>query len=926
MNLKRLLFFTLTLLLCSFGLMAQTTISGAIMDASDNGKLEKASVALLNLKDSVLVKYTWTKDNGQFMLSGIDTGDYKLIVSYPKYADFSKDIQVNRENQSIGTVKLSKASLLLDEVTVTGNIPIVIKGDTTIYNASSFQVGKEANVEDLLKVLPGITVDANGNITAQGKEVKKVLLDGEEFFGNDPKLITKNIRSNMVDKVLVYEKKSDLSERTGVDDGERTQTIDITLKQDMKKGMFGQALGGGGTDDYYSGKAMVNKFKGAEKVAVYAIASNDGMVSLGFEEGEKYGLGSSTTTSTDGGGIYITTDDDNFSWDGSYGGNGVPRALNLGANYSNKFNKDKHKINLNFQRKKLNVTNNSSVLTQNNLPDFARIESSTAYSENESVSNNANLRYDLKLDSLTELTVKFGYNKVDREDFTRSNSEERNLDNSLINEIQLRDNGKYKREKIDGSFMLTRRFAKERRSLTLSSSVTSNTDNGKINFYSLTQFADGADNLEIDQLKNNVSKNTNYKASLNFTEPLSKRWTGTLGYTVSKYNSSILNQSFDKDSITKAYDILDELQLNDFDHTNLSNGISAGVNYKSEMFTVNISNLFSFEKVDRIYNNLDKSLNRNQNSIAPALSVNYKLSKSKSLNFRYSGRTTQPNLNQIEPLNQNTESLVEYLVNPDLKSGYSNNYNLYYNSYKQLKDQSFYISTYINQSFNSISSKVNYYPNSGKREIMFVNIEKPNISASLYSGYRKPIWKAINLSASLGGDIRYSNSYNYLSVNTESTELNNNESYSISPSLGLNSYKADKWAFYLDVSPGIQYRNSSLQPEFNSKNFRLNSYMSLSYNLPKNFKIGIDGSQSYEGATKTLQAYSVINMNGYVSKKFLKDKSLEAQIFVNDIFNRNNGIRRYESGYSFTQSTNDVLRRFAMLKLIYNFTTMKGGE
>lgn len=927
MNLKKFLLITLILLFCSFKLFAQTTISGIIVDGSDNGKLEKATIALLHQQDSMLIKFVWTKDNGSFILNGIDTGKYKLVVSYPKYADYSRDITIGGENENIGTVKLSKASLLLDEVLVTGNIPIVIKGDTTIYNASSFNVGKEANVEDLLKVLPGITVDANGKITAQGKEVKKVLLDGEEFFGDDPKLITKNIRSNMVDKVLVYEKKSDLAVRTGVDDGERTQTIDITLKQDMKKGLFGQALAGGGTDKYYAGKAMVNKFKGSEKIAAYGIVANDGMVSLGFEDGEKYGVGGSSNVSVDGGSIFITSNsEDDFSWDGSYGGNGVPRALNVGASYSNKFDKDKHKINVNFQRRQLDVSNNSTVFSQNNLPDFARIENTTGYAENNTRNNTANVRYDLKMDSLTDLTVKLGYSKNDRDNFTNSNTKEENLDYTLINEIELKENGTSARENMNANFLLTRRFTKERRSLTLSSSITSNSDNSRSNFYSMTEFADATANLEIDQLKNDIAKNTNFSASLNFTEPLSKRWTGTVGYTISKYNSTLLNQSFDKDVVSGEYNILDEFQLNDFDHSNLSNGLSLGANYKSEKLTLNVSNRFNYEKVDRLYNNIDKELNRNQNSIAPALSINYKLSKSKSLNFRYNGRTTQPNLNQIEPLNQNRDTRITYLANPDLKSGFSNSYNLSYNSYKPLKDQSFYVGTYFSQAFNTINSKVDYDASSGQRDISFVNIEKANVYANLYGSYRRPIWKKYNLSANVGAGFNYDNSYNYLSVNGGNSALNNNESYRISPNLGFNSYKAEKWSFYMNFSPGVQFRSSSLQGQFDSESFTFSSYMNFSYTLPKAFKIGFNGSQSYEAATQTLAAYSVVNLNGYVSKKFLKDKSLELQFLVNDIFNRNNGVRRYQSGYSFTQSTNDVLRRFAMLKLIYNFTSMKGGE
>lgn len=187
-------------------LFAQSKLSGVVMDGADNVKLEKATVTLLNPKDSILQSFTWTKEGGKFLLPKVNTGHYKLIVSYPQYADLIRDINVNTSEYNLGELKLSKSALLIDEVLVQRKSAIVIKGDTLEYDAASFKVNKDAKVEDLLKVLPGITIGADGKITAQGKEVKKVLLDGEEFFGDDPTLITKNIRSDMVDKVQVYEK------------------------------------------------------------------------------------------------------------------------------------------------------------------------------------------------------------------------------------------------------------------------------------------------------------------------------------------------------------------------------------------------------------------------------------------------------------------------------------------------------------------------------------------------------------------------------------------------------------------------------------------------------------------------------------------------------------------------------------------------
>src|SRR5690606_2683187 len=195
---------------------------------------------------------------------------------------------------------LTSVAHLIEEVVVKRRAAITIKGDTTEYDASQFKMEKNAKVEDLLKVLPGITVDASGNITAQGKTVKKVLVDGEEFFGDDPTLATRNIRSDMVDKVQVYEKMSDESERTGVDDGQREQTINVKLKGDSKNGIVGKVLGGGGTHDYYMGQLMLNKFKGSQKIAAYGLFGNNGTTSMNWEDAQKFGGDSGVSYGDDG--------------------------------------------------------------------------------------------------------------------------------------------------------------------------------------------------------------------------------------------------------------------------------------------------------------------------------------------------------------------------------------------------------------------------------------------------------------------------------------------------------------------------------------------------------------------------------------------------------------------------------------------------
>lgn len=908
---------------------SQSKVSGTVVDGSDNGKLEKAVIALLNPKDSILQKFVRTKENGSFVIPSLDSGTYKLIVSFPQYADYNRDITVSNIPLVLETIKLSKASVLIEEVAVTGKLPVVINGDTIEYNADSFKVDKDAKVEDLLKVLPGISVDANGKITAQGKVVKKVLLDGEEFFGDDPSLITKNIRSDMVSKVQVYEKKSDLTNQTGVDDGQRDQTIDIKLKADKKKGMFGQIMGGAGTNEYYTGKAMVNKFNGGQKISAYGIAANDGLVSLGFEDGQKYGMdGGTSMTMMDGGGIMITSGnslDDSDSWSGQYNGSGVPRALNMGASFSDKSKDDKHKINVNFKRNQMDVDNKSFYNAQDNYPGRAILDNAESLTGRETKSNIANVRYDWKMDSLTNMIFKVGYQKVDRNNTEDKMTNQRQLDQTLINETFSKSISDAMDENVNADILLTRKFRKDRRSLSLNANVQSSDRDSKSKYTSLMKFANNNDET-IDQQKSDGYNSLNFNTSLNYSEPLTKKLTALLGYSFTSADADNLNQSFDFNPATGLYDILDQSLLNDFEVITLKNALTTGLNYKDDKFTINLSNRISFDDNSRNYNNLNTNLHRNQTSLFPSMNLSYKISKSKNLRFNYNGRTIQPSLTQIEPLKQNYNPIVVFLDNENLKSSFSHSINVSYDAYKALQDKNLFIYSYFSQSINPIAQKVRYFASTGKREISNVNMDNTEWQGRLGGQYSMPLIKKMGVNFTMGISGNFNTDYSFLMSDNTNDVINKLFQYSVNPELGLRRSKANKLDFYISLSPGYQVINSSVQENLNSDVFTFNSNGDFTYYLGKDFKVNLEINQMYKGATSTLTSFSRFQMNGYVSKKFLKDKSLEAQVFVNDIFNRNNGLQRYQYGYSVIQTSNDVLKRFGMFKLIYNFTTMKGGK
>ncbi|HZX57791.1 MAG TPA: TonB-dependent receptor, partial [Mucilaginibacter sp.] len=308
---------------------------GVIADSVDHIKLGNTSVAVLEAKDSILIKFTRTAADGSFSLPTIGKGKFILLVSYPDYADYTEKFSLDSAHQThnFGNLNMNLKSRLLKEVIIKGTAAqIKIKGDTTEFNAAAFTNQPNAKVEDLLKQLPGITVDKDGKITAQGETVNKVLVDGEEFFGDDPTLVTKNIRADMVDKVQLYDKKSDQATFTGIDDGQRTKTLNIKLKADKKNGYFGKVDAGVGTDNYYQGQILFNMFKGKQKFSVYGTIGNDGKTGLGWQDSQKYTGGSDNVQIVDDGIMFSSgSSDDLESWNGNYDGKGIPVARTGGA-------------------------------------------------------------------------------------------------------------------------------------------------------------------------------------------------------------------------------------------------------------------------------------------------------------------------------------------------------------------------------------------------------------------------------------------------------------------------------------------------------------------------------------------------------------------------------------------------------------------
>ncbi|HEY8657624.1 MAG TPA: carboxypeptidase regulatory-like domain-containing protein, partial [Hanamia sp.] len=391
--------------LTSFAQLAN--VSGSVKDRNESKPIQNAVIALLTPTDSILYKFTRTDAGGKFMLKNVTPGKYILMTTQPYFADMLDNIDVEK-NIQLPPINLLSKSELLQEVIVKSGTPYRIKGDTTVYTADSFKVSANANVGELLKKLPGIQVDKDGKITAMGETVQKVLVDGEEFFGDDPGMAVKNLRADAVKEVQVFDKKSDQAEFTGIDDGKTQKTINLKLKENSKHGYFGKADIAAGTkqnnENRYNYNLLFSSFRGKRKLSAFLLNGNTGQDGLSWQDEQKYGGDNISADVNDNGDIsfqWIGSNDDEPYVDPQ---NGFITNVNAGLQYSNKWN-DKYNFNLSPKYTSQQYTNQKQTLTRAQVGDSVLNQNSTGVDNVNR--HNFKIRgiWDMKLDSMNSLKI-----------------------------------------------------------------------------------------------------------------------------------------------------------------------------------------------------------------------------------------------------------------------------------------------------------------------------------------------------------------------------------------------------------------------------------------------------------------------------------------------------------------------------------------
>jgi hypothetical protein len=457
-------------------------ISGQVKEEHEDKPVPNAVVALLTPKDSLLYSFVRTDAEGNYVLENVDAGKYILMISQPRYADLLTDITAEKNTTLPLTTLVSKAELLQAVIVKTGS-PLKIRGDTTVYTADSFKVSANANVEELLKKLPGIQVDKDGNIKAMGETVQKVLVDGEEFFGNDPGMAVKNIRADAVKEVQVFDKKSEESEFTGIDDGQTQKTINLKLKENKKTGYFGKIDVAAGPekhiDNRYNTNVMFGSFKGKRKISAFLLNGNTGQDRLSWDDRQKYGGDENYSLDVSENGDlsfnYTGSDDDEPYVDPQ---NGYMTNVNAGLQYSNKWH-DQYNLNLTPQYNSERYTNNKITFTQQQIDD-------SALNVNSNENNNVNRQnfkmhgiLDTKIDSFNSIKIIANTNFYHTEGDNLLHSETTGSNNTLKNTSDRQLNTNSDKHSLSGNIIFKHKFHKDRRTLSFTGSWYSLDKTGK---------------------------------------------------------------------------------------------------------------------------------------------------------------------------------------------------------------------------------------------------------------------------------------------------------------------------------------------------------------------------------------------------------------------------------------------------------------
>ena len=939
---------------------AQKDIIGTIWEkptGDDNGMaLPGANVQLLNARDSSLVKAMAVGTDGAFVFSEIKQGDYILVVSFlgfnTHYINISSErFTANRNRPSINLrrITLLESALTLEGITIVGQIPeVVIKEDTLEYNAAAFKVADGATVEDLLKQLPGVEVEPDGNISDNtGRSVRRVFVNGREFFGNDPRMATRNLTADMVDRVQVIERMTEQAELSGVDDGERETIINLIIRKNRMQGWLGNVTAGGGMliDDRtgagprYTTQGMLNKFTESSQISFVVNSNNLNNQTFtdrgnNVRSGREGGGGGNISFGGGGGG------GGNFGGGGNRGGSGggITNSNSLGVNIST-FVSEKFKIggNVNYNYSE-HFTNRNSFRT-NLMKDSVSYR--RAKSEGESFSHNLrfNSKMEWKPDSLYTFLFSPGlsFNMSNSNDISFQETLAGDIDLTRVNQSSTNSGMNSSGMVLEGELIITRVFpARRGRRLSVTMNGNLNLSNGYgTNNQDNQFFLQPGRNRYLDQRWETTSNTGSYSIRASFTEPITKNINLQASYFLRRNETLNIRESFDKD-IEGNYTELNHDFSKSLNNSFINQTMSLSLNGNFTKYTYNVgmnvdpsyTQSTSFIK-NGISEGRDSTLNkvdgRKVVNYSPRVNFTYRFNRETNLRFTYNGRTRQPSISQLDPTPNNTNALNIRMGNPDLLPSYTNNMQVRFNKTKREAQRSFTTSADYGFTINEIINfTTNDYdpetgdirPGTGIQRTAPIN-ENGSWNTSGNVMFNMPLGKSKKLRFSTDTRVSYNNRVGYTTVQRQS-QRNIQGTFGFRENISL-SY-SQKW-FYGQLRANVYYSKTNNTLE--GIKDQINTDYRVTYNtqLTLPWSTGINSDVNYVARRGLSTGYNKdeVIWNVGLSKQFLKANAASLRITWTDILQQRLNISRNITANYIEDSEFNALTSYVLVTFSYRF-------
>jgi hypothetical protein len=891
----------------SFSTFAQSyKIKGTVTDTFDT-PLIGATVVLLTAQDSILTYFTSADDKGNFILGNIPKGQYIFQASFTSYDKFEEKIDIQGTNKTIkkGIIKLKQIAYDLKTVEIEGErVPVQFINDTLIYDANAFDPGKNTSVEDLLKKMPGIEVNEKGDIKAQGKEVKKVTVDGKEFFGNDPKMATQNLPAEAVEKVKVFDKKSDFTELTGIDDGKEEKTIDLELKEDHKNGIFGKVTAGYGTKNSYSAKANINRFSPKARISLIGKTNNTSKKGFDFSDLMKMNGGFQEMVQSDGSvtfnsGMMGTRDGINKPIDAGININYTPvKKLSVNTSYYLKNNKN------------FTIKNYSK---ENFIPNLKYKTQNDSESNRYFLNHNANavIKYKFSKNSKFKWNIRFTSNngENDRNDTLFTYNETNILENDKFGFSSDNSSGLNASSYITYSLKLK----KEGRSIftKLAGNYSDNTTNRYIN--SINKYYSDPEFIKTDSIyqeHKNLTNDSKYNVSLAYTEPMWK-----MTYLILDLKQSSSNNKYNRDLYNRFPLIGNEINKHEIYNSNFDYS-SAKISFKyngiMHQFDFGIKYQNSIQEGNYVSEN--KQLKKNYIHWLPSVNYSFKISMNSTFKVNYKSDIKSPSILQLMPIVDNSNPQYIVLGNTELEPEKNNTLRMNFSKWNSFDGTHTWLSLQGTITENTIV-------NSQVIDELYRTTTMPintglSKRASFYTNHSRPL-KFISSKISFNLDGGYNQKNTLINGLT-----NDYQRYNYSIGADIHNYKNKYVTGKIGVNYGTTISKYSINTESDNTYNNIKYFANLKWKITNNIKIS--NSIKYKTYSNKYSENSDNEILWDASLKFfLKEKRYTIKLSANDLLNQTLGYQQY-SGDNFVQYTRtNRIGRYFMVSLTYSLSKFK---